>query len=237
MCALLEEDHAAAGAEFAAVLAAQAENPTTFFLAGRHGLHLLLRVVAGDAGWAEHAEVTAAPAGGMRWNRQFVLLATAVLHGRDGDAGRAEDAARRALDAAEPYPLGRALGLRLVAEAAHGGGWGEPAGWLRQAEEYFHQRGVAAPASACRALLRQVGAPVRQRRAGTDRVPVGLRELGVTSREFEVLELLVHRLGNKAIATRLHISPRTVEKHVASLITKTGRADRAGLVELAVEHR
>ncbi|WP_016699815.1 helix-turn-helix transcriptional regulator [Actinoalloteichus spitiensis] len=237
VCALVEEDHAAAGAEFAAVLAAQAENPTTFFLAGQHGLHLLLRVVAGDAGWAEHAEVTAAPAGGMRWNRQFVLLATAVLHGRDGDAGRAEDAARRALDAAEPYPLGRALGLRLVAEAAHEGGWGEPAGWLRQAEEYFHQRGVAAPASACRALLRQVGAPVRQRRAGTDRVPVGLRELGVTSREFEVLELLVHRLGNKAIATRLHISPRTVEKHVASLITKTGRADRAGLVELAAEHR
>jgi DNA-binding NarL/FixJ family response regulator len=48
-----------------------------------------------------------------------------------------------------------------------------------------------------------------------------------------VLALLVLRLGNKEIAARLHISPRTVEKHVASLIGKTGQANRARLIDYA----
>jgi DNA-binding NarL/FixJ family response regulator len=48
-------------------------------------------------------------------------------------------------------------------------------------------------------------------------------------REYDVFRLLVDRLGNKAIATRLHISPRTVEKHVASLIAKTQQPDREAL--------
>ncbi|WP_231905449.1 LuxR C-terminal-related transcriptional regulator [Saccharothrix espanaensis] len=43
------------------------------------------------------------------------------------------------------------------------------------------------------------------------------------------------RLGNKAIATRLHISPRTVEKHVASLITKTAQPDRESLSAFAAD--
>ncbi|GAA4303491.1 hypothetical protein GCM10023148_58140 [Actinokineospora soli] len=74
---------------------------------------------------------------------------------------------------------------------------------------------------------------MRQRRAGTDLVPARLRAVGVTIREYEVFELLPERLGNKDLAGRLHISPRTVEKHVASLIMKTGSADRAELVEFA----
>ena len=41
--------------------------------------------------------------------------------------------------------------------------------------------------------------------------------------------LLAERLSNKDIADRLFISPRTAEKHIASLITKTGAANRADL--------
>ncbi|WP_405151892.1 LuxR C-terminal-related transcriptional regulator [Sphaerisporangium sp. NBC_01403] len=52
-------------------------------------------------------------------------------------------------------------------------------------------------------------------------------------REYEVLRLLARRLGNREIATRLHLSPRTVEKHVASLLTKTGLPNRTALSELA----
>ncbi|WP_307855604.1 response regulator transcription factor [Kibdelosporangium banguiense] len=48
-------------------------------------------------------------------------------------------------------------------------------------------------------------------------------------REHEVLQLLVERLTNNAIANRLHISPRMVEKHAASLIIKTDVADRVEL--------
>jgi DNA-binding NarL/FixJ family response regulator len=55
----------------------------------------------------------------------------------------------------------------------------------------------------------------------------------VTVREYEVYVLLVQRLGNKAMAARLHISPRTVEKHVASLLAKMALPDRAALAEQA----
>jgi DNA-binding CsgD family transcriptional regulator len=48
----------------------------------------------------------------------------------------------------------------------------------------------------------------------------------VTGREYEVFGLLADRLGNKAIAARLHISPRTVEKHLASLVAKAGQPNR-----------
>jgi DNA-binding NarL/FixJ family response regulator len=74
---------------------------------------------------------------------------------------------------------------------------------------------------------------VQQRRTGTDRVPGDLRGLGVTVREFEVFELIARRLGNRAVADRLHISPRTVEKHVASLLVKTGQPDRQRLMDFA----
>jgi DNA-binding NarL/FixJ family response regulator len=59
----------------------------------------------------------------------------------------------------------------------------------------------------------------------------------VTLREYEVYELLMARLGNKEIAARLHISPRTVEKHVASLLTKTDRSNRTTLIADATAWR
>ena len=80
-----------------------------------------------------------------------------------------------------------------------------------------------------------MGAPVRQRRSGTAQVPSGLRRRGVTVREFEVARLLAERIGNKDIGNRLHISPRTVEKHVASLLQKTGHPDRAAFATAARE--
>jgi DNA-binding NarL/FixJ family response regulator len=64
-------------------------------------------------------------------------------------------------------------------------------------------------------------------------MPGALRARGITPREYEVLALLVLRLRNKEIAVRLHISPRTVEKHVASLLSRTGQADRASLIDYA----
>ncbi|MGQ0839436.1 AAA family ATPase [Actinokineospora sp.] len=234
MCALLEEDLPACRRELDKVVAAEAENPTTFYLAGTHGLLLLLEVLDGrmDAD-ALRAAAGSAPAT-MRWNKQFVLLAEAVLLGRAGRAQEAAATVDRSRGVSVPFEMARHLGLRLVAEAAHTDGWGEPAAWLREAEEYFHRSTAPSVASTCRTLLRRIGEPIQQRRAGTDRVPPQLRAVGVTIREFEVFELLTHRLGNKGLANRLHISPRTVEKHVASLIAKIGSADRAALVEYAL---
>ncbi|WP_443050122.1 LuxR C-terminal-related transcriptional regulator [Streptomyces sp. F8] len=71
-----------------------------------------------------------------------------------------------------------------------------------------------------------MGASVRQRRTGTEQVPPDLRRSGITVREFEVARLVAERISNKDIAGRLHISPRTVEKHVANVLHKTGHPNR-----------
>jgi DNA-binding CsgD family transcriptional regulator/tetratricopeptide (TPR) repeat protein len=232
-CALLEEHRDLAESEMAQALAYDAQNPSMYHLAGKNGVGLLLGVLAGRNGWAHLEAVTATAASRMRWNQQFVRLADAVLLGRDGRGEEASARVREALETADPYPMARHLGLRLVAEQAAVDGWGEPVVWLRLAEDYFHNAEVPAVASACRGMLRQMGATVSQRRTGSDLVPAHLRQLGITSREYEVCLLLVDRIGNKSIASRLHISPRTVEKHVASLMTKTRQPDREALSSFA----
>jgi predicted ATPase/DNA-binding CsgD family transcriptional regulator len=232
-CALVEEDRPAARQELDRAAEREPENRSRFYLAGDHGVGLLLDVVDNRAGWPELDTVLLSPAAGFRWNRFFVGLARAVLLGRDGRAGEATAVLDAALADGAAYSLIIHLGLRWVVDEAHRHGWGDPIGWCRRAEDYFHQVSLPGPASACRQLLRDFGAPVRQRRSGIDRVPTELRGFGVTVREFEVFELVARGAGNKAIAGRLHISPRTVEKHVASLIGKTGHIDRSTLGEYA----
>lgn len=230
-CALLEEDLPRARSDLARAVAAEEHGSSVYFLSGRRGLHVLLRALAGQAEWPDLEAVTVNPASTLRWDRQFTFFARAVLDGRSGQRGRASRAVTDALAAGEPYPTSRYLGLRLVSEAALTDGWGEPVTWLRSAEDHFHRTGVNAVAGACRALLRRAGATVRQRRDGTAGIPNELRSAGVTAREYEVLGLVVKRLGNREIATRLHLSPRTVERHVHGLMTKTGLPNRIALAK------
>jgi tetratricopeptide (TPR) repeat protein len=230
-CALLEENRPLALRELGLALTAEERNPTIFQLTGRHGVHLLLRVLDGSAGQQEYQAVTAAPVSRLRWDRQFAVFAGAILAGRAGREAEAEAAVTEAMHLGEPYPTGRYLGLRLVSEAAVNDGWGAPADWLREAERYFYDLDVPAVASACRGMMRRAGATVAQRRRGAGDIPLALRSAGITVREYEILRLVTQRLSNREIAARLHLSPRTVEKHVASLIVKTGQADRIALGE------
>jgi len=225
-CSLLEEDHERAAAELRLVQEHESRSPVTFHLGGPAGIQLLLAVLAGTAGRAEYDRASVASAGRMRWNRQFVLLAGAVLLGREGRPVEAVAAFDEARPAAGPYAMARRLGVRLVAAAAARDGWGDLVDELRDAEDYFYRAAVHPVAGACRAELRRAGAPVAPRRTGADRVPDVLRGLGVTVREFEVGLLLGERLANKEIAVRLHLSSRTVEKYVANLMSKTGQPDR-----------
>ncbi|MEA5360461.1 AAA family ATPase [Amycolatopsis sp., V23-08] len=234
-CALLEEDHARAREDLALAAHHEEAGGDIDHLSGRFGLHLLLRVVDGTAGRPEWRAVHADPAAALRWDRQFAEFARAVLLGREGKRRQAERAMVEALRIAEPYATSRHLALRLVGEAALDDGWGDPVGWLRAAERYFHRGKVPAVARACRALLRRTGARVPQHRAGTDDIPARLRSAGVTAREYEVLGLLAGRLNNQEIAARLHLSPRTVERHVGNLITKTGLPNRIALSALALD--
>lgn len=61
--------------------------------------------------------------------------------------------------------------------------------------------------------------------------------INLTAREREVLVLVTHGLSNAEIGTRLHLSPRTVEKYVSSLFRKTETNNRAELVAFAMKHR
>lgn len=58
----------------------------------------------------------------------------------------------------------------------------------------------------------------------------------LTTREKEVLELLTHGLSNAEMGHQLHLSPRTVEKYVSSLLRKTSTSNRAELVRFAIKH-
>jgi DNA-binding NarL/FixJ family response regulator len=58
----------------------------------------------------------------------------------------------------------------------------------------------------------------------------------LTAREQEVLELLTHGLSNAEMGQQLHLSPRTVEKYVSSLLRKTLTSNRAELVRFAIKH-
>lgn len=60
--------------------------------------------------------------------------------------------------------------------------------------------------------------------------------LDLTPREWEVLDLLTDGLSNSQIGDRLHLSSRTVEKYVSSLLRKTETNNRAELVRFAMEH-
>jgi len=57
-----------------------------------------------------------------------------------------------------------------------------------------------------------------------------------TQRETDVLELLTQGLSNTEMGQRLHLSPRTVEKYVSSLLRKTETNNRAELVSFALKH-
>lgn len=68
---------------------------------------------------------------------------------------------------------------------------------------------------------------------------------GLSERELAVLRLLAEGLQNKQVATRLQISPRTVERHCDNIYAKLGvgsrteavvRAMSAGLVQVSDEH-
>jgi len=57
----------------------------------------------------------------------------------------------------------------------------------------------------------------------------------LTDREREILELLAQGLSNKAIASRLYLSVRTVEGHLASIYSRLGVHSRTEAMLIAVK--
>ena len=113
--------------------------------------------------------------------------------------------------------LARALDVRdaAVAEA-------------RTALGTFESLGAIADADAAAAFLRSLGIRV-SRRAGREAQTL-------TRRESEVLALLARGLSNRDIAERLFLTPKTVEHHVRSVLSKLGLSNRTEAAAYAVRH-
>jgi DNA-binding CsgD family transcriptional regulator/tetratricopeptide (TPR) repeat protein len=96
--------------------------------------------------------------------------------------------------------------------------------------EIFDRLG-AGPAAA---VLRQ-----RMRGDGVRRIPRGPRattrrnRFGLTLREMEVLACIAIGLSNGRIGARLHVSPKTIDHHVSSVLAKLGATSRGEAAEIA----
>jgi DNA-binding CsgD family transcriptional regulator len=58
----------------------------------------------------------------------------------------------------------------------------------------------------------------------------------LTPTELDVIRLVSEGLGNKDIASRLFVSPRTVQTHLTHVYTKLGLASRVQLAQEAARH-
>lgn len=59
---------------------------------------------------------------------------------------------------------------------------------------------------------------------------------GLTEREVEVLRLIAAGLTNNEIAAELHLSAKTVSRHLSNIFTKIGVTSRVGATAFAFEH-
>jgi LuxR family transcriptional regulator, maltose regulon positive regulatory protein len=103
-----------------------------------------------------------------------------------------------------------------------------------------------AEAQAARAILGKIGAVLAEKRAGIlldeydracavttkdDSGPLGPEAISpLTLREIHVLRLVAEGASDREIARRLHLSPHTVHRHVANILTKLDLPSRAAAV-------
>ena len=95
----------------------------------------------------------------------------------------------------------------------------------------FETMGAAGVATKVRKSLRDRGVAVPRGRGRTTR----RHSAGLTPRQAEALSLMAEGLSNTEIADRLFLSPRTVEHHVAAVISKLNTSTRVEAVAVARE--
>ncbi|MEV0288939.1 response regulator transcription factor [Kribbella sp. NPDC050820] len=224
----------------------------------------LLRLAEGDVDAASAgvrralAEVTAAP------DRLDLLKAAVAIHLEEGNIEAARDAVTefegitRGLTTpaieAEMSAVSGALAL------AHG----DPASalpLLRRAAATWQEQGAPHETAkvnvligqACRALADHDGARLEFAAARETFERLGARPdlaqlnrivaatdadaHGLTRREIEVLRLIARGKANRAIANELHLSERTVHRHVSNIFTKLDVDSRTAAVAYGITHR
>lgn len=78
---------------------------------------------------------------------------------------------------------------------------------------------------------------VIEKSLATSITPEHKTALLLTDREMQVLHLTLQELNGKETAERMHISPRTVEKHKKNLMIKTKSKNFIGVIIYALNHK
>ena len=95
--------------------------------------------------------------------------------------------------------------------------------------------GITDPRSEGAALSTEEAIAYAQRGRGERQRPTS-GWASLTPTERDVVRLVSEGLGNKAIATRLFVSPRTVQTHLTHVYTKLGLTSRVQLAQEAARH-
>ncbi len=214
----------------------------------------LLRLRDGDAAGAATSVRSALAAVGADPLRRAPICAAAVEIALA--AGRLEDAAAAESELAATAARYPTSGLDAAAATARGAvmlAEGRPADTLpvlRDACRRWHELGAVYDAArtglrlaeAYRALGDEVSAAAEeaQAQATLERLGVHLpaRESpdGLTRREREVLVLVADGRSNRQIGEALHISDRTVARHLTNIFHKIGVASRTQAARYALDH-
>ena len=164
-----------------------------------------------------------------------VVMATRIDGLSAAAAGRTDEAIARLHEAASgfrrlsmPFEEARA-GIEVAELAERAGRIDAPlehrlSGWLAT----FDRLGAARYADRARQVRDTLDRPVALPRAAT---------MELTSRQFEIAELVATGMSNAEIAERLFLSVRTVTSHLDHIYTRLGISSRAALAAYAVETR
>ncbi len=163
------------------------------------------------------------------WAPELALARAEMARAEHGPGRRAVARWRKAAKAAEGRPYVEAYGRWRLASALLGDRrrTDEAAGEIEQATALAETLGASRLGEAIRELAGRAGLrrDVSARGAG--------RPFGLTERELEVLGLLAAGLGNREIADRLFISPKTASVHVSNIYGKLGVESRVAAATVA----
>lgn len=129
--------------------------------------------------------------------------------------------------------------LELLTEAAAGAivaaGTGDPVLGRTRSDLRARLRPGDLPPASPRAMSGRAPADDGAAHPGASVSAGGAAASPLTARELQVLNLLTEGLTDRAIAERLVVSPKTVEKHVAAVLRKTGATSRTGAVVVSLK--
>lgn len=102
---------------------------------------------------------------------------------------------------------------------------------LSNATEVFDRLGAADASARARQLRSRLQPPV------SSGLAPGKPDCGLTERQLEVLLLMARGLSNREIGEQLFLSPATVKRHVADILTRLDLPTRAAAATYAAQHK